>query len=49
MPQMLSPFYSEDISYINSRISYVKRDGHIWYFNYVMPLFHHEEADINPT
>lgn len=47
MPQMLLPFFPEDISYINRYIGFVKRDGYVWYFNAQMPMFHHLEEDIN--
>lgn len=46
MPQILLPFFPEDMTYINSYIGFQKRNGIIFYFNGMMPVYQHPEADI---
>jgi len=45
MPQMELPLFPEDVTEINFKVAYAKRDGRIWYFNGQMPLFFHDEKD----
>jgi hypothetical protein len=46
MPQASLPFFPEDITLINSRIGFQKRDGIVYYFNGSMPIYQHSENDI---
>lgn len=46
MPQILLPFFPEDMTYINSYIGFEKRNGIVFYFNGMMPVYQHPEADI---
>lgn len=46
MPQILLPFFPEDMTYINSYIGFQKRNGIVFYFNGMMPVYQHPEADI---
>jgi len=45
MPQMLLPFFTEDVKLITPLIGYAKKDGQVFYFNGQMPLFMHHEKD----
>ena len=46
MPQMLLPFFPDEIKLINSLLGFVKKDNYIYYFNGQMPIFHHAEDDL---
>jgi hypothetical protein len=43
MPQTRLPFFPEDITLINQYIGFQKKDGVVWYFNGVMPIYQHPE------
>jgi transposase-like protein len=45
--QKLLPLFSEDVTLINSLIGFSKRNGVVYYFNGQMPLFSHDEDDID--
>jgi hypothetical protein len=45
MPQTRFPFFPEEITLINQHIGFQKRDGIVWYFNGMMPVFQHPEKD----
>jgi hypothetical protein len=45
--QKLLPLFSRDVTLINSYIGFANRDGIVYYFNGQMPLFRHEETDLN--
>ena len=47
MPQMLLPIFTSDVTLINQLIGFAKRDGHVYYFNGQMPIFVHDEGDLN--
>jgi len=44
---MLLPFFPEEKTYINSFISFIKKDGDVWYYIDDIPSFHHKEDDYN--
>lgn len=46
MPQMEMPLFSEDVTVINGVIGYAKREGQVYYFAGQLPLFFHDERDI---
>lgn len=46
MPQMQLPFFPEGVTYINSKLAFQKKDGQIVYINGHMPIFTHDEDDI---
>lgn len=45
MPQARLPFFPEEITLINQHIGFQKKDGTVWYFNGMMPVFQHRETD----
>lgn len=45
--QKLLPLFSRDVTLINTHIGFANRDGNVYYFNGQMPLFHHEEQDLD--
>jgi hypothetical protein len=47
MPQTRLPFFPEEITLINQHIGFQKKDGTVWYFNGMMPVFQHHEGDYN--
>ena len=47
MPQMLLPLFTSDVTLINQLIGFAKRDGRVYYFNGQMPIFAHDEGDLN--
>ncbi len=47
MPQMLLPIFTSDVTLINQLIGFAKRDGRVYYFNGQMPIFVHDEGDLN--
>ena len=46
MPQTQLPFFPDDISLINSRVGFQKRNGIVYYFNGNMPIYKNPEEDI---
>ncbi len=46
MPQILLPFFPEEITLINSHLGFQKRNGHVYSFNGMMPVYQHPEEDI---
>lgn len=46
MPQIQLPLFSPELTEINKRLSFQKREGKIYYFHYLTPLFSHEEEDL---
>jgi len=46
MPPIQLPLFSPELTEINRRVSYQKREGRIYYFHYYTPLFSHEESDL---
>ena len=47
MPQMLLPIFPSDVTLINQLIGFAKRDGRVYYFNSQMPIFVHDERDLD--
>jgi hypothetical protein len=45
MPQARLPFFPEEITLINQHIGFQKKEGSVWYFNGMMPVFQHGEED----
>jgi len=45
MPQTRLPFFPEDIKLINTHIGFQKKEGVVYYFNGMMPVFQHPEND----
>jgi len=46
MPQILLPFFPEDITLINAHIGFQKRAGIVYYFVGIMPVYQHPEDDV---
>ena len=47
MPQMLLPIFTREVTLINQLIGFAKRDGRVYYFNGQMPIFVHDESDLD--
>lgn len=45
MPQARLPLFPAEITLINEHIGFQKKDGVVWYFNGMMPIFQHSETD----
>ena len=45
MPQVQLPFFPEDIVYINSNIGVQTKENNVYYFNAMMPIYHHNKDD----
>ncbi|MGR3316893.1 MAG: hypothetical protein ACUZ8O_00215 [Candidatus Anammoxibacter sp.] len=45
MSQTLLPIFPAESTQINGILSFVKREGKVWYFHGCMPVFSHEETD----
>lgn len=46
MPQILLPFFPEDITLINAHIGFQKQSGIVYYFVGIMPVYQHPEDDV---
>lgn len=46
MPQMQLPIFPEGMTHITSEIGFMKREGKVTYFNGHLPVFIHDEKDI---
>ncbi|MEI7590246.1 MAG: helix-turn-helix domain-containing protein [Deltaproteobacteria bacterium] len=46
MPQLHLPIFPSGLTYINNQIGVEKKDGRIYYFHGLLPVFSHEEKDI---
>ena len=46
MIQTLLPIFPKETSRINDFLAFQKEDGHVYYFNAIMPIFTHHEDDI---
>ncbi len=46
MPQMHLPFFPHGVEHITSELACEKKDGQVTYFNGHMPVFVHDEQDI---
>ena len=45
MPQALLPLFPADVTAINELVSFAQREGTVYYFNGVMPVYSHAESD----
>ncbi|MBN1695418.1 helix-turn-helix domain-containing protein [candidate division WOR-3 bacterium] len=46
MPQIQLPLFPPELTEINRIISFQKRNGRVYYFHYLSPIYSHEEGDI---
>jgi len=46
MPQIQLPLFPEEFTDINRTISFQKRNGRVYYFHYLSPIYSHEEGDM---
>jgi hypothetical protein len=46
MVQMLLPIFPAELTLINNQLGFQKRDGQVYYFNGMMPIFTHREDDL---
>jgi len=46
MPQMMLPIFPDDVVYLNANLAVRKDNGRVTYFNGMMPVFTHDESDI---
>jgi transposase len=46
MLRMQLPLFPPELTFINRQISFQKKDGKVYYFHGLFPLFSHEESDI---
>lgn len=46
MPQLQLPFFPTGSTQINAHLAVEKKDGHVTYFNGLMPVFMHAENDL---
>jgi len=46
MPQLQLPIFSTGVTHITSELAFEKRDGDVTYFYGTLPVFTHEEKDI---
>ena len=45
MPQVQLPIFPEDVVYINSNIGVQTKENNVYYFNGMMPIYHHNKDD----
>ena len=45
MPQAILPIFSSELTSINERIAFQKKDGQVFYFQGMLPFFCHDEQD----
>ncbi len=46
MPQLQLPFFPEGVTHITDELAFMKQDGKVTYLNGHMPVFVHDEDDI---
>lgn len=46
MPQTLLPIFPPGLTFINRQIGFEKKDGRIYYFHGILPVFSHDEDDL---
>lgn len=44
--QKLLPLFSPEVTRINNLVGFVRRNGMMCYFNYLMPIYHHRVEDM---
>jgi transposase len=47
MPQMLLPMFPGEATSINPLLGFCRKDGMVYYFNGMMPIFSHAVSDLN--
>ena len=47
MPQTQLPFFPEGVTHITALLAFSKQDGRVTYFNASMPVFIHDEDDVD--
>src|ERR1700693_2324448 len=47
MPQAQLPLFPEGMTPINEVLAFQRRDGKVYYFNGHLPVFVHEQSDLN--
>ena len=47
MPQMVLPIFPSDMTFINELIGFQKNEGRVYYFHGQLPVYSHDEDDIN--
>jgi hypothetical protein len=45
MPQATLPLFTPDMTIVNLHVGVQKRDGKVYYFNGILPFYHHREDD----
>lgn len=45
MPQVQLPIFPSDVKYINSNIGVQTKENNVYYFNGMMPIYHHNKDD----
>jgi len=45
MPQATLPLYTDDMTIINLHVGVQKKAGIVYYFNGILPFYHHREDD----
>lgn len=46
MPQMLLPIFPKNLTFINEHIGFQEKDGQVYYFHGIMPVFSHAKEDL---
>src|SRR5215813_6615000 len=46
MPQLQLPLFPDGVTYITNQLAFGRKDGQVTYFNGHMPVFSHDETDI---
>jgi len=46
MPQLHLPIFPQGLTYINNQIGVERKDGMVYYFHGLLPVFSHDEKDI---
>ncbi len=47
MPQMLLPIFPTDMTFINELVGFQKNNSKVYYFHGQLPVYSHDEDDIN--
>jgi transposase len=47
MPQLQLPIFPPGLTFINRQIGFEKREGRIYYFHGLLPVFCHDEEDLD--
>ncbi len=46
MPQLMLPIFPQGLTPINELVGFEKKDGRIYYFHGLLPVFSHDEGDL---